>query len=81
MNSQRSEVEKNTHAHGVQNAKTFLLTNVHVPWLQRSVRFEREKKVSDENLIASRQIKRKKASLPVDVRRSKTSLLKFPNPC
>ena len=28
-------------------------------------------------MIASRHIKRKKASLPVDVRRSKTSLLKF----
>ena len=40
--------------------------------------FKREKKVSNENLIASRHIKRKKASLPVDVRRSKTSLLKFP---
>ena len=39
--------------------------------------FKRENKVSNENLIASRHIKRKKASLPVDVRRSKTSLLKF----
>ena len=34
--------------------------------------------MSDENLIASRQIKREKASLPVDVRCSKTSLFKFP---
>ena len=39
---------------------------------------KREKKVSNENLMSLRQMKRKKASLPVDVRRSKTSLLKFP---
>ena len=32
-------------------------------------------------MIASRQIKRKKASLPVNVRRSKTSLLKFALKC
>ena len=38
----------------------------------------REKKLSNTNFLASRQIKRDKASLPVDVRRSKTSLLKFP---
>ena len=43
--------------------------------------FKREKKVSNENLIVSRHMKRKKASLPVDVRRSKTSLLKFPIFC
>ena len=30
-------------------------------------------------LLASRHIKREKASLPVDARRSKTSLLKVPN--
>ena len=29
-------------------------------------------------MLASRRIKREKASLPVDVRRSKTSLLKLP---
>ena len=38
----------------------------------------REKKLSNTNLLASRRIKRKKASLPVDVRRSKMSLLKLP---
>ena len=40
--------------------------------------FIREKKLSNTNLLASRRIKRKKASLPVDVRRSKMSLLKLP---
>ena len=37
--------------------------------------FIREKTLSNTNLLASRHIKREKASLPVDVRRSKTSLL------
>ena len=37
-----------------------------------------EKKLSNTNLVVSRRIKREKASLPVDVRRSKTSLLKLP---
>ena len=32
-------------------------------------------------MVASRLIKREKSSLPVDVRRSKTSLLKLPNDC
>ena len=41
--------------------------------------FIREKKLSNTNLLESRHIKEKKASLPVDVRRSKTSLLKVPN--
>ena len=41
--------------------------------------FIREKKLSNTNLLESRRIKEKKASLPVDVRRSKTSLLKLPN--
>ena len=41
--------------------------------------FIREKKLSNTNLLASRHMRREKASLPVDVRRSKTSLLKFPN--
>ena len=41
--------------------------------------FIREKKLSNTNLLESRHIKEKKASLPVDVRRSKTSLLKLPN--
>ena len=40
--------------------------------------FIREKKLSNTNLLASRRIKRKKASLPVDVRGSKMSLLKLP---
>ena len=40
--------------------------------------FIREKKLSNTNLLESRRIKEKKASLPVDVRRSKTSLLKLP---
>ena len=38
-----------------------------------------EKKLSNTNLVVSRRIKREKASLLVDVRRSKTSLLKLPN--
>ena len=38
-----------------------------------------EKKLGNTNLVVSRRIKREKASLPVDVRRSKTSLLKLPN--
>ena len=40
--------------------------------------FIREKTLSNTNLLASRHIKREKASLPVDARRSKTSLLKLP---
>ena len=36
------------------------------------------KTLSNTNLVASRHTKREKGSLPVDVRRSKTSLLKFP---
>ena len=35
--------------------------------------------LSNTNLVASMHIKREKRSLPVDVRRSKTSLLKLPN--
>ena len=38
----------------------------------------RVKKLSNTNYIASRHITREKSSLPVDVRRSKTSLLKLP---
>ena len=38
----------------------------------------RVKTLSNTNLIASRQFKLEKGSLPVDVRRSKTSLLKLP---
>ena len=37
------------------------------------------KKLSNTNLLASRHIKREKVSLPVDMRRSKTSLLKLPH--
>ena len=40
--------------------------------------FKREKKLSNTSLLASRNIKKEKASLLVDVRRSKTSLLKVP---
>ena len=36
------------------------------------------KTLSNTNLVASWHTKREKGSLPVDVRRSKTSLLKFP---
>ena len=39
----------------------------------------RVKKLSNTNCIASRHITREKSSLPVDVRCSKTSLLKLPN--
>ena len=38
----------------------------------------RVKKLSNTNYIASRHITREKSSLPVDVRCSKTSLLKLP---
>ena len=37
----------------------------------------RIKTLGDTNMVASRLIKREKGSLPVDVRRSKTSLLKL----
>ena len=37
------------------------------------------KKLRNTNFISSRHIKRENNSLPVDVRRSKTSLLKLPN--
>ena len=39
----------------------------------------RIKTLGNINTVASRLIKRGKGSLPVDVRRSKTSLLKLPN--
>ena len=39
----------------------------------------RIKTLGNTNMVASRLIKREKGSLPVDVRRSKTSLLKLPN--
>ena len=39
----------------------------------------RVKKLSNTNFISSRHIKREKSSLPLEVRRSKTSLLKLPN--
>ena len=38
----------------------------------------RVKTLSDINLVASRHINREKGSLPIEVRRSKTSLLKLP---
>ena len=41
-----------------------------------SVRVE---SLSNTDLVSSRHLKREKGSLPVDVRRSKTSLLKLPN--
>ena len=37
------------------------------------------KKLRNSNFISSRHVKRENTSLPVDVRRSKTSLLKLPN--
>ena len=39
----------------------------------------RIKTLENKNTVGSRLIKREKGSLPVDVRRSKTSLLKLPN--
>ena len=39
----------------------------------------RVKTLSNTNMVASRHLKREKGSLPVDVRGSKTSLLKLPN--
>ena len=45
----------------------------------RYIVFIREKTLSNTNLLASRHIIRGSASLPVDVRRLKTSLLKLPN--
>ena len=42
--------------------------------------FIREKTLSNTNLLASKHIKREKASLPVDVRRSKKSLRKLTRP-
>ena len=41
----------------------------------------RVKRLEDINLVASRHIERKHSSLPVNVRRSKTSLLKFSTVC
>ena len=40
---------------------------------------ELSQSIGNTNTVASRLIKREKGSLPVDVRRSKTSLLKLPN--
>ena len=42
-------------------------------------RLYKRKKLNNINLLVSRHIYSEKASVPVDVRRSKTSLLKFPN--
>ena len=39
----------------------------------------RIKSLSNTDLVSSRHLKREKGSLPVDVRRSKTSLLKLPD--
>ena len=39
----------------------------------------RENTLGNTNLVASRHMEREKDSLPADVRRSKTSLLKLPN--
>ena len=47
-------------------------------WFDSNV-FTRAKKLSNTNFLASRHKKREKASLSVDVRRSKTSLLKVAN--
>ena len=41
--------------------------------------FIREKKLRNTNFLASRHIKEEKASLPVDVHRSKSSLLRVSN--
>ena len=41
----------------------------------------RVKSLSNTNLVASWHIKREKVSLPVDLRRSKTSLVKLPSGC
>ena len=48
-----------------------------VVWLKLSGKSSLKEK-RNTSLLASRHIKREKASLPVDVRRSKTSLLKLP---
>ena len=41
--------------------------------------YVRVKSLSNTDLVSSRHLKREKGSLPVDVRRSKTSLLKLPD--
>ena len=46
--------------------------------LFRQIVSKRVKTSSNTNLVASRFIKRENSSLPVDVRRSKTSLLELP---
>ena len=50
-------------------------------WVQNpgQIAFIRENKLSNTNFLASRHIKEEKASLPVDVHRSKSSLLRVPN--
>ena len=50
-------------------------------WVQNpgQIVFIREKKLRNTNFLASRHIKEEKASLPVDVHRSKSSLLRVPN--
>ena len=49
----------------------------HEPWFWSNFRANCLYK-SKENLVASRYLKREKGSLPVNVRRSKTSLLRLP---
>ena len=41
----------------------------------------RVRTLNNTNLVVSRHIKREKSSLPVEVRRSKASLLKLPSNC
>jgi len=45
----------------------------------RQILSVRVKSLSNTDLVSSRHLKREEGSLPVDVRRSKTSLLKRPN--
>ena len=55
--------------------------NIGCGWVQNpgQIVLIREKKLSNTNFLASRHIKEEKASLPVDVHRSKSCLLRVPN--
>ena len=62
----------------VNRKRTFCITGQWFGSNSRVNRLYKRKEISNINFLASRQIKREKASLPVHMRGSKTSLLDLP---
>ena len=57
----------------------FAMLGRDVDQIFRQIISMREKTLTNTNLVALRHFERKNATLPVDVHRSNTSLLKLPN--